>query len=341
MTQANALTPTHGALALLECGALDQNPGAVYLAGLRSPRSRRTMAGVLNQIAREFGIEKIEKIENEKRKEITYLFVKWGAVRFQHTALVMSKLAERFKADYANLALCALRGALRAAFRLGQMSVEDYARACDVKRIGGNTLPRGRALKPGEIGALFDACANDTTPAGARDAAMLALLRLGLRRAEIAGIELQDFNQDTGALVVHGKGNKERTAYLENGARAALDDWLLIRGKSQGALLCPVSKAGEIERRALTPQVIYNALAKRAEQAGVQDVSPHDWRRTFAGNLLDEGVDISTVAQLMGHASVTTTARYDLRDEVVKKKATGLLHIPYKARAVVGVQNAR
>jgi site-specific recombinase XerD len=78
----------------------------------------------------------------------------------------------------------------------------------------------------------------------------------------------------------------------------------------------------------LTDQAIYDILKRRAGQAGLETFSPHDIRRTFAGNLLDAGVDLATVQRLMGHSDPATTAGYDRRSETVKKDAVSRLTIP-------------
>jgi site-specific recombinase XerD len=80
----------------------------------------------------------------------------------------------------------------------------------------------------------------------------------------------------------------------------------------------------------MTPDAVLKALARRAAAAGiVARFSPHDLRRTFAGDMLDAGADIATVCALMGHSSVDVTARYDRRGEQVKARAAELLHFPY------------
>jgi integrase/recombinase XerC len=77
---------------------------------------------------------------------------------------------------------------------------------------------------------------------------------------------------------------------------------------------------------------VYHIMQTRAAAAGVAHFTPHDLRRTFAGDLLDAGADIVTVQKLMGHADANTTARYDRRGEQAKRSAMRLLHLPYKGR---------
>ena len=179
--------------------------------------------------------------------------------------------------------------------------------------------------------ALSGVCC-DGTPAGARDAAILAIAYSGgLRRAELTALDLAHYDQTTGVLTVHGKRNKVRTVPVQNGARQALEDWLTVRGAAPGALFCSITKGSHMTGRRMTTQAIYYIFAERAEQASVKPFSPHDLRRTFAGELLDAGADISTVQKMMGHASVSTTAGYDRRGERAKQSAARLLHFPYQS----------
>ncbi len=309
-----------GAVALVGDLPSDQHPAAVYLASL-GPGSRRTMRGALNTVA---------NILTSGRHDAFTL--DWGALRYQHTAAVRAALAERFSSETANKHLAAIRGVLKAAWRLGQLPSEEYQRAADLPRVKGETLPRGRALSDTELAAIFGACGDDTTPAGAKDAALLAVLfGAGLRRSEAVALDVADFDRENGALTIRsGKGNKDRITYATNGSREALEAWLQVRGDQPGPLFMPVLKSGKIAPRRLTDEAVRFMLLKRAQEAGIAHLSPHDLRRSYISSLLDAGADIVTVQKLAGHANVTTTARYDRRGEATKQRTAELLRVPFR-----------
>jgi len=321
----NSITPieTKDNLAIVQVIPLDQNPAAVYLAGLSNEKARRVQADALSRISAML------------TGSPDYLAVNWAAIRFQHMQAIRAKLAEHYKPASANRMLSALRGTLRAAFLLGFMGAEDYQRAIMVKPVTGSTIPAGRELTSGELAALMQACENDPGPGGVRDAALIAILySCGLRREEAVNLDLADYDPGSGKLVVFGKRSKERVNYVINGAQDALADWMVIRGSDPGPLFWPVTKSGLLTNRRMTTQAIYNMLTRRALDAGVKHFSPHDLRRTFVGDLLGAGADIATVAKMAGHSSVNTTARYDRRPEIEKQKAAELLHVPYRRRLV-------
>ena len=307
-------------LVLSEPQPITQNAGAVYIASLPAKSGQRTQAQALRVIASMFNAD--------------LMTLNWNAIRYQHTATIRAELAKRYSPASANKMMSALRQALKQAWLLGGMSAEDYRRAIELKPITGETIPAGRELSQGEILALFDACKRDTTPAGTRDAAIIAVMyAAGLRRQEIVDLSLGSFDRDSGQIVLTGKRNKQRTAYLTNGALDAVLDWLQLRGDQNEALFVAINKGGRLDTSIqLSSQAIYNMLQKRALEAEVKAFSPHDLRRTFVSDLLDKGADITTVSKMAGHANVQTTARYDRRPEEAKKKAAGLLHVPYKSK---------
>ena len=227
--------------------------------------------------------------------------------------------------------LAALRGVLGEAWRLGLMDAEAYHRAAGVPGVRGAGLPRGRALGPGELAALFAACAADPTPAGARDAALLALLHAGLRRAEVVALDLADLDPADGRLVVRrGKGNRARALYVPEGGRRALAAWLAARGDVPGPLLRPARRGGHLAPGRLGAQSVLGILGRLCLRAGVRPATPHDLRRSMISEMLDAGVDIATVQRVAGHASVGTTARYDRRGEAAKLRAASMLDTPYR-----------
>ena len=310
-----------GLPAPLKLISADEHPAAVYLARL-SPGSLRTMISSLQVIA---------GLLTSGRSSMQNM--DWGAIRYQHVQALRSILAQIYAPATANKILTALRGVLKEACRLGLMTAEEYHSAISVPPVKGETLPSGRALSQAELGKLFAACARDRTAAGVRDSAIIAVMyNCGLRRSELVALDLADFyREDRSITIRQGKGNKGRRTFLTVTSIDALDNWLHARGMAPGPLFTPVNRAGRIMFRSMTDRALWKILLKRTLNAGVDQFTPHDLRRTMISDLLDAGADISTVQRLAGHARVTTTQRYDRRTEKAMKKAADLLHVPYKA----------
>ena len=297
---------------------LADHPAALYLARL-APSSRQTIRCVLGGVAQTLSAGRH-----------TLWSLPWHQVRYPQMSALRAHLAATYAPATANLYMTAVRGVLAECWQLGLLSAEEKARACNLPSIRGERLPAGRAVAVGELRALLRACAEDRDPNAHRDAALVGILYgSGLRRAEASALDLSDLDLRAGSLAGrHGKGNKARQVYLASGGAELLEAWLAVRGEEAGPLFVPVLKSGKLAQRRLAPQSVRYVLQKRARAAGIKDFSPHDLRRTFVGDLLEAGADISTVQKMAGHASVQTTARYDRRGEQAKKKASGLLHIP-------------
>lgn len=314
-----------GALSLPRSAKFDPSarPVTAFMARL-APGSRRTMLGALATVARMFGDDRADP----KR-------FPWHALRRSHVLVVRSKLAEVYAPSTANKVLSAVRATLKEAWRAGLMNADEYYGAKDIEPVKGSTAPTGRELGDGEVRALFEACAADPSPAGARDAALLAVLfGAGLRRSEATALDVGDYDPSENKLTVReGKGRKARITYLPQGACDALAQWVAIRGKLDGSMFSAVNKGGRISSgTGITDQAVRLTLIKRAREAGVSAFTPHDLRRTFVSRLLDAGADLAAVKGLAGHADVSTTEKYDRRGERAKKKASALLFVPFIAR---------
>ena len=296
----------------------DMNPALVYLAGRPSAVGRRGLQRSLDRAAEVLTGGLVTSA----------LVVDWSEVRYQHVAALRAVLIDDgAKPATVNHVLAAIRGTIKEAWRLGLIDAEVKERITDVSNVKASTLPAGRHVDAGEVAALFRACGD--APVGARDAAMLALLYgCGLRRSEAVALQLDDYD-DGKVTVRHGKGRKDRIVFCPAGGRAAIEAWIARRGSSPGALLCPVRKGGHVERRAITDQAVLMRLRFLAKQAGVKRLTPHDLRRSFVGELLDAGADISSVQGLAGHSSTDTTSRYDRRPDDARRRAAELLHVPY------------
>ncbi len=141
-----------------------------------------------------------------------------------------------------------------------------------------------------------------------RDALLaLFLLNTGLRAAEVVRLTVDDLTLTArkGQVVVRGKGRKQRIVPLNADARKAAQRWLAVREQA-GITASPLWSAGG----ALTTRTVQRAVARVAQEARLENVTPHVLRHTFAKSLIDAGVGLEQVAELLGHTSIGTTRRY-------------------------------
>lgn len=255
------------------------NPAAVYLAS-RTAASRRTMVTALKAVA---VLLQEEGHATAPTRDEPYLDISWASLRRPQTLQLRERLRQRYAPATANKLLVALRGVLRVAQQLGQISPQDAAQALDIPPIPEHAVRRRRILSVTELAALRQVCAVDRTPAGSRDGALLILLaELGLRRAEVTALDLEDVDTSAVQLVIRGgRGGVTRRADLTAESVSILQQWIVVRGSVPGPLFYGLVKGGGLVTRRLAPQAVAVVCTARASEAGIAPFTPDDLRRTF------------------------------------------------------------
>ena len=157
-----------------------------------------------------------------------------------------------------------------------------------------------------QIGTLFDA-PDITTLLGARDKAILeTIYSAGLRISELVGLDIQDMDRFGEAVLVRGKGKKERLVPLGRKALKSISDYLKLRGNpGDGPLF--VNRGG----KRITDRSIRRKLDKYMLIAGIpKHISPHTLRHSFATHMLNAGADLRSVQEMLGHENLSTTQIY-------------------------------
>lgn len=290
-----------------------EHPVAVYLAQLTSADSVPAMKSSLGKIA--------TLVDARATAET----LPWHQLRFQHTQAIRAELVRTYEPRTVNRMLSALRGVMKAAWQLGQLTTDEYQRAMDFKGLKTTGLPpAGRVVSIEEVRRVLIAATNQEAPKSWRDQALLVTMFAGgLRRQEASALDTENFDLSSGAVTIsRGKGGKFRTTYLAEGYREWVEPWAKCqRDRGCAPMFVRWNKNKGPTTRRLSNAGIDYVLGELVELAGIADLTPHDLRRTFATDLLENGADILMVQKLMGHADVKTTAIYDRRGEKSKQAA--------------------
>lgn len=174
-----------------------------------------------------------------------------------------------------------------------------------------------------EIELLFaqPETASDT---GLRDRAILELMyAAGLRVSEAAELQIGDLDLDEGILTCKGKGNKQRRVPMGRSAVDWLTRYLVVRRKldASNQRLFVSSLKTPIDR-----QTIYKSIKRYALKAGLEDVSPHTLRHSFATHLMQRGADSRSVQAMLGHADISTTQIYTHMTDQHLRRAYNKFH---------------
>ena len=149
-----------------------------------------------------------------------------------------------------------------------------------------------------------------------RDKALISfLLSTGCRISEVCALDRDSVDYESGECTVLGKGNKERTVFLDDVTVMLLKRYISNRVDDSLALF-----AGKGTDR-MTPGGIRARLNNIAERASVRNVHPHRFRRTLATNLINHGMQIQEVASILGHEKLDTTMKYVFMDKTNVKNA--------------------
>jgi integrase/recombinase XerD len=214
-------------------------------------------------------------------------------------------------ASSAARAVVAVRGLHRFAAKDGIVP-DDVARA-----VRPPAPPRRlpKAISVDDVERLLEAAGFAGTPLALRDRALLELLYgTGARISEAVGLAVDDLDRPGSAVILRGKGGKERIVPVGSYALKAVDDYLVrarpvLAAVGRGtARLFLNARGGPLSR-----QSAWTILRVAAERAGLAtEISPHTLRHSYATHLLDGGADVRVVQELLGHASVSTTQVYTL-----------------------------
>lgn len=171
---------------------------------------------------------------------------------------------------------------------------------------GNSHLPR--FLTEEEMERLL-AAADVSTDEGLRERAMLELMyAAGLRVSELVGLKRTDVNLEAGLVACHGKGSKERRVPIGKSATYWLQQYMAVRARSlktHSSYLFINSQGGP-----LTRAFAWAMIKRLAARAGLDHVSPHTLRHSFATHLLQRGADSRSVQALLGHSDISTTQIY-------------------------------
>jgi integrase/recombinase XerD len=222
-------------------------------------------------------------------------------------------LRKKCSSSTVNLNLTALRRLASEAADNRLMSSEDAASIARIRGVKRHGLRIGKRLTIQEAEKLMDT-PDPATLKGKRDRAILAILiGCGLRRDEIARLRIEHIEQREGRWMITdmlGKGGRIRSIPMPVFAKAALDTWLQAAELRSGRVFRAVNKGGSISGKSISGQAVFEMVTQYSAQSRLNDVTPHDLRRTFARLAHNGKSSLEQIQLSLGHHQIATTTAY-------------------------------
>lgn len=269
---------------------------AAVLASLRSPGSRRCYEHAIGEFIDWYCLEP-----------------RLGFNKIVVTRYRMHLESRGLASGTVNLRLAAVRRLAYEAADSGLLSPEQAAgirRVKGAKKLG---VRVGNWLLADEARQLWEMPDTETLK-GKRDRAILSLLlACGLRRGEVAALDLDDIQrrEDHWAIVdLAGKGGHVRTVPVPDWVTGTIREWVAAAGVRGGRLFRCVCRAAKTWGDFMTDRVVWHVVKDHAAKLGLSQLAPHDLRRSCARLCHVAGGELEQIQFLLGHVSVQTTERY-------------------------------
>lgn len=233
----------------------------------------------------------------------------WSSVGHDDVLAFLLYLRER---RYANSTVARRTAAVKSFYAF--LAEEGLIKSNPTEKIDSPKVDRylPKSLTPTQVDELLELPLRNPTPERLRDKAMIELLYgTGMRVSELMALNLRDCSLDAETIRCTGKGGRERTLPLSGSANTALEEYLDIARSQLGRSAEP-SDALFLNHRGkrLTRQGFWLILKGYADELGIQELTPHTLRHSFAAHMISNGADIRAVQTLLGHASISTTQVY-------------------------------
>jgi len=289
--------------------ARSKKPGAASPARTVDPLVRDLRGYLLTE--RKRSPLTVEAYERDLNEFVDFLGETQGSASLKqvHATQIRQYIAHMFDArGYDSRTVCRKLSSIRALYRF--LKITGVLEADPAAAIPGPSVAKKRPapLKVTEVMTLLrTSLAGRTDSARLRDTAIMELFYAsGMRRAEVAGVRLADVDLTERTIRVVGKGSKERVVVINHAAAEAIEAYLRVRARSADPALF-LGRGG----KGLTPKHVWRIFHTIYRISGIaKHATPHTLRHSFATHLVENGVDLETVRELLGHESLATTGIY-------------------------------